>query len=216
MALKLKDLKKKTEDRKGFSGDGEKAFLTLEDGESVKIRFLQELTDESELYDERRGTIVIVDEHSSPKDFRRTAACTAEDEGRCWACEQTSNPEIGKKWKPRMRLYANVLVRNPDGQDRVKVLKRGFSDQDIGSSLIDIVEEFEVLGDKDMKLTRTGQKLQTKHSLLMLAPKPLTDDEKKLELIDVNKFIKRIPYDQQAAFYNGEGEESSADKWLDD
>lgn len=219
MAIKgLAELKKKAAERKVFSGDGESPFLQLKkDGDSVKIRFLQELTEDSPGYDERRGAVLIVEEHVSPKDFRKTAVCTAEDEGRCWACEQTSNPEIGKKWRPKLRFYANVLVRNPDGEDKVKILKRGFSDKDIGNDLINIVEEFETLTANDMKYSRKGEGLNdTSYSLLPLAPKPLTDEEKALELIDVNKFVKRIPYDEQAAYYTGAEEEGGkADEWVD-
>jgi hypothetical protein len=217
MAIKgLAAIKKKAEEKKGFSGDGESPFLSLKDGDSAKIRFLQELDEDSQAYDERRGAVLVLEEHSSPKDFKKTAMCTAETEGRCWACEQTSTPEIGKKWKPKMRFYANVIVRNPDGEDKVKILKRGFSDKDVGNDVINIVEEFEALSDKDLKISRKGSKMNdTSYSLLPLAPKPLTKAEKELELIDPWKFVKNIPYDQQAAFYAGEETEGgSSSEWL--
>ena len=217
MAIKkLADIKKKAEEKSSFSGDGESPFLSLKDGNKVKIRFLQEFDDDSPLYDERRGTILVIDEHSSPRDFKKTAMCTAESEGRCWACEQTSTPEIGKKWKPRMRLYANVLVRNPDGEDKVKILKRGFSDKDIGTKLINIVEEFEQLGGQDMSFSRKGADMNnTSYDLVPLAPKKLSDAEQQLELIDPSKFVKEIPYDKQAAFYTGTEEDGgNADSWV--
>ncbi len=148
MAIKgIANIKKKAAE-KAFTGDGEGVFVKLKDGESLKMRFLQELDDASPGYDERRGTILVLEEHSSPKNFKISAKCTAESEGRCWACEQTSDPNIGKKWNPKLRFYANVLVRNPDGEDKVKILKRGFSDKDVGNDLINIVEEFETLVDK--------------------------------------------------------------------
>lgn len=217
MAIKgLQNIKKKAAEKQ-FTGDGEKAFLSLADGDSYKIRFLQELDDESKSYDERRGTIQVVEEHVSPKNFKLTALCTADTEGRCWACEQTSLPEIGKKWKPKMRFYANVLVRNPGGEDKVKILKRGFSDKDVGNDLINIVEEFEQLGDKDLKISRKGGGMNdTSYSLLPLAPKPLTKEEQGLDLIDPAKFMKNISYDDQAAYYAGESAEAGgkASEWI--
>lgn len=219
MAIKgLDAIKKKAAEKKGFTNDGP-LFLQIKDGESTKLRFMQELEETSPNYDERRGLAQVIEEHASPKDFKRTAACTAEDEGRCWACEQTSNPEIGKKWKPRMRLYTNVLVRGKDGgEDKVMILKAGFSDKGIGDDVVNIAEEFGALGDKDVKYSRKGSGMNdTSYSLLPLAPKPLSKDEQTLELHDINKFIKRVSYDEQPAFYAGATEETSKAKdWISD
>jgi hypothetical protein len=225
MALdRLKALKERAEKAKGFSGDGESPFLSLKDGESVKIRFLQELDTDSEAYDDRRGKFEVIDEHASPKDFKITAKCTAETDGRCWACEQTSNPEIGKKWKPKMRIYANVAVvtekdgKTPLAEPKVKILKQGFSDKGVGNDIINVIEEFEQLGDKYLKIARSGDNMNnTSYSLMPLGPKPITKAEEELELIPLDKFIKVIPYDEQPAFYMGESGESGgkSEEWLD-
>jgi len=210
---KLADIKKKAAEKNTFSGDGESPFLSLKDGNKVKIRFLQEFDDDSSLYDERRGALRVIEEHASPRDFKITAMCTAETEGRCWACEQISTPEIGKKWKPKMRLYANVLVRGENG-DKVKVLKRGFSDKDVGNKLLNIAEEFEMLGGMDMSYSRTGAEMNnTAYDIIPLAPKKLTKEESELELIDLAKFIKEVSYENQAAFYSGVEETASATSW---
>lgn len=226
MALdRLKAIKEKAEKAKGFSGDGESPFLSLKDGESVKIRFLQELDESSDSYDERRGAFEVIDEHSSPKDFKITAMCTLETEGRCWACEQTSNPEVGKKWKPKMRLYANVAVvtekdgKTPLPEPKVKILKQGFSDKGIGNDVINIIEEFEQLGDKYLKFSRSGSGMNdTSYSLMPLGPKPITKAEQELELIPLDKFVKKVAYDDQPAFYMGESGESGgkSSDWLDE
>ena len=218
MALsgRLAKLREKAEASKGFSGDGESPFFNLKGGENAKVRLLQEFEVEALNYDERRGLIEVIEEHASPKDFKKTAVCTAESEGRCWACEQTSNPEIGKKWKPKLRLYANVLVRDPEGGPaKVKILKRGFSDKDIGETLIGIAEEFEGVTGQDIKLSRTGSGMNdTAWSAIPLAQKKLTADEEKLELIPLDKFIKHIPYDEQAAFFSGSDEGGKSGEWL--
>lgn len=215
MAFKgLADIKKKAAAANSGGGDGESPFLSLKDGDKVAIRFLQEFEDDSQYYDERRGLVKVLMEHSNPKDFKQTMTCTAESEGRCWACEQTTLPDIGKKWKAKMRFYANVLVRNPDGEDKVKILKRGFSDKDIGMKLVNIAEEFEGLGGMDVSYMRSGSGLNdTSYDVIPKAPKKLTKAESELELIDISKFAKEVPYDQQAAFFAGEETESDASDW---
>ena len=218
MAIKgLKAIKEAAQKSGGGNFDGESPFLSLKDGDSVKIRPLQEFDDESPNYDERRGTVLVVHEHSSPKDFKITGTCTAEEDGRCWACEQTSLPEIGKKWKPKMRFYMNVAVRQEDGTSKVKILKRGFSDKDIGNALIGMAEELENISGMDFKYTRKGAGMNdTSYTIFPLAPKPLTEADEALELIDPNKFIKHIPYEEQQAFYAGERTDDGgkADDWV--
>lgn len=213
MALKtLADIKKRVESRQAPTGDGESPFLTLKDGQSAKVRFLQEFETTNELYDERRGTIKVVDEHTSPKNFRIRATCTVDDEGRCWACEQQSLPEIGKKWKPRTRFYANVIVRQEDGPDKVKILAQGFSDRNVGNDLIEFTTEYGHITDRDYKISRSGSGMNdTSYSMIPLAEKPLSDDDKALEVIDLTKFIKYVPYDQQSAFYAGEKSDNGGD-----
>jgi len=220
MAIKtLQDIKKKAESKKGsFDNSGESPFLSLKDGESVKIRFLQEFDESAETYDERRGLILTYDEHASPKNFKITGKCSAED-GRCWACEQIRNEEIGKKWKAKYRFMANVIVRGVDGApDKVKILKRGFSDKDIGNDLVGIAEEFGSLGSQDIKFTRKGGGLNdTTYSIIPLGPKPLSKEDQALELIDYNKFVKTPAYDDQPDFYAGNTpsqEGSKASNWI--
>lgn len=216
---KLAKIKAKAEKSRGFSGDGESPFFSLKGGQSAKIHFLQELDSESQYYDDRRGAFEVIEEHSSPQDFKITAECSLESEGKCWACEQTELPDIGKKWRPKLRFYANVLVRGEDGaEDKVKILKRGFSDKDVGSTVINIIEEFGEIGGKDLRIKREGSSMNdTSWSLLPLAPKKLTKAEGELELIPLDKFIKRIPYDDQSAFYSGESndEGGKSEEWID-
>lgn len=218
MAIKsISKIKEKAAASKGFQGDGESPFLQLKEPGDVKVRFLQELDEDSAGYDERRGLVYVYEEHVSPKDFKKQAECTAESEGHCWACEQTSNPEIGKKWKGKLRFMANVLVRNPDGEEKVKLFKRGFSDKDVGTDLLDFAEEYGSISGQDMKIKREGKGMNdTKYSIIPLPPKKLTKAEEELELIDPQKFVKQIPYADQAAFYLGEsdGDGGSSGDWV--
>jgi hypothetical protein len=227
MALKLADIKAKAAASSGGNFDGESPFIKLADGNKLKIHFLQEADEDSALYNERRGTVRFVDEHTGlgSEGYKRRALCTTEQDGRCWACEQrNAGGELAKKWKPKMRFYANVLVRGvkgPDGtvgEDKVKILAQGFGDKAVGNKMLNIAEEFEQLGGKDCSLSRKGKGMNdTSYDLLPLAPKELTKDEQELELIDLDKFIKYVPYDQQSAFYAGQDidESGEASDWTE-
>ena len=84
--------------------DGPKArWLKLEDGQSVKIRFLNEVDADSKNYDDVRGLAIVVAEHTNPKDYRRKAVCTMEEEGRCYGSEMNRrDPKAG--WKARLQI----------------------------------------------------------------------------------------------------------------
>lgn len=204
-------------EEKSFSGDNESPFLTIKDKESYTIRFLQEIDDEVETYDERRGLIAVVEEHTGqgPEGYKRRAVCTADEDGRCWACEQTSLPDIGRKWKPRMRFYANVIVRDEDGDDKVKILAQGFGDKNVGKMIIGYNDEYEGLGGQDFKISRSGSGMNdTSYMLMPRPPKPLSDEDLALEVKDLSKFIKYIPYENQSDFYAGnEVEADSTEGW---
>ena len=59
-------------DKPQSNSEGSKArWVKLEDGESVKIRFLQELDPDSPTYNEKLGLGFIAVEHTNPKDYRR-------------------------------------------------------------------------------------------------------------------------------------------------
>ncbi len=214
-ALKGLDRIKAKIDEKSFSG--ETPFIKLEDGQSCKLRFLQEFDEDGQGFDASRGTIVVVDEHVSPKSFRIRAVCSMEEDGTCWACDQVAtieNQELAKKWRSRTRFYANVLVRDPEGEDKVKILAQGFGDANVGTWLVNFAAETGSLTGVDMKLSRKGKGMNdTSYSLIPLAAKPLTKDEQKLELVPLDKFIKYLPYDNQAAFYAGEVKEASVRDW---
>jgi hypothetical protein len=82
----LAGIKKKME--RPIMDDAPRArWLKVEDGQSVKIRFINEIDPDSPNYDEKRGLAIVVAEHTNPKDYRRKAVCTLDDEGRCFGCE---------------------------------------------------------------------------------------------------------------------------------
>ena len=48
-------------------------WLKLADAQSVKIRFIEELDEDSANYSADRGLALVVKEHSNPKDYKRKA-----------------------------------------------------------------------------------------------------------------------------------------------
>ena len=84
-------------------------WLKLEDGQSIKVRFVNELDEDSPNFDKSRDLAIVVSEHTNPKDYKRKAVCTMDSEGRCFGCEMhRRDPKA--KWGGKKRFYANVIV----------------------------------------------------------------------------------------------------------
>jgi hypothetical protein len=94
----------------------------------VKVRFLQEFSADSPNYDSSRGTILFLAEHTSPYDFKKRAECTADTEGRCFACEMNkveikgtyNGEEKNYPWSQKTNMY--TWIATEDGE--LKVLSR--------------------------------------------------------------------------------------------
>ena len=72
-------------DKPKFEGTGSKVrWFKIADGQAVKIRFVEELDEDSANYNEARGLALVVSEHTNPKDYKRKAVDTMESEGRDW------------------------------------------------------------------------------------------------------------------------------------
>jgi hypothetical protein len=195
-------------------------YLNLNDGQSVRVRFLQEVDPESEGYDKARGTGTLAVEHVVyVKSLRRMyrASCTIEDEGRCYGCERAraGDKEFGQK----RNYYINALVDFMDGEEpRTMIVSRG-----MGSTFFaQLIEEVEPdvpdgqpnsLTELNYKITRKGSGTDTKW-LLKALPKdaPLDDSEAVVHNIDDEKngIIKNFPYEatdekaSQEQYFNGE------------
>ena len=48
-------------------------WLRLEEGQSVKVRFVNELDEDSPNYDKDRDLAIVVAEHTNPQDYKRKA-----------------------------------------------------------------------------------------------------------------------------------------------
>jgi len=198
-----------TLERPKSSGDYQKVtWLKLDDGQSVKVRFPNELDEDSPNFDEARGTAVVVAEHTSPNDYRIKAVCTREDDGRCYACElhqkenSSGNKEYKGGWKPRLRYYTNVLVDN-GSETFVAVWSQGVSTKSAFNILREQAMETGSISNVSWKVKRNGTGTQTQYVLIPSAPDSEPYDWGELDLFNLDKVVRQVPYAEQENFYMG-------------
>jgi hypothetical protein len=196
--------------------DGPRArWLKVEDGQSVKIRFINELDPDSPSYDASRGLAIVVAEHTNPKDYRRKGVCTIEDEGRCFGCEQyRKDPKSG--WKSRLRFYINALV--DDGAEKyVAVFSQGVSSKSPATTmLIEYAGDTQSISNLQWRLKRSGTGTQTSYALIPLATDTEKFDWSEYEPFDLEKVaIRSITYPEQESFYMGVDVDTSTSSAVD-
>jgi len=206
----LKDLNKVMDKPQTSSGEGSKArWLKIDDLQSIKIRFLQELDPDSPQYNEKNGLGFIAVEHTNPKDYKRKALCTIDDQGKCWGCEQ-HRKDYKAGWKGRSRLYINVLVDDGKEEPYVAILSQGSSGKTITPTLIEYAGEMGSISNLMWRIKRTGTKTDTSYTAIPLAKDEAPFDSSGLELYELEKVaVRDLPYTEQEAFFNGEGGEES-------
>jgi len=203
-------------DKPAYTEGGEKAeWLKLEDGASVKIRFMQELDADSPMYNDKLGLGFIALEHSNPKNYRIKALDTMEDEGRDWAQEQ-HRKDYKAGWKAKTRLYINVLVVDDKPVPYVAILSQGTSSKTITPTLIEYAGEIGSITNLTWKLKRNGLEKETSYTIIPLPKDETPFDFAPYEVYDLEKTaVRHVPYAEQEAFYRGEGggnsEESSSE-----
>jgi len=198
-------------ENKSSSGDAQKGrWLQLKDGQSLKIRFMQEIDPDSKNYLEAAGLAFIAVEHTNPSDYKRKALCTIEDQGRCFGCEQhRRDPKKG--WKGRSRFYANVLVDDGQEEPYVAIFSQGAGPKSATPEIINYAGETGSISNLTWKLKRTGTATDTNYSII---PLPTADVEpinlEKYELFDLQKSaVRDVPYEEQENFYLGITSDSS-------
>lgn len=190
-------------DQGGGNSDRVKAkFFKLTDGQSAKVRFLQELDADSPHYNEQAGQGFLAVEHQSPSDFRRRALCTMADEGQCYGCAQYRAGEKG--FRQKSKLYVNVLVTLPDGTKEVQVLSQGNGPKSVTPALIEAAGDYGSITNREFKLKRTGAgQTDTSYTLIPQDKDDAPYDVSQHELFDLEKVVFQVPYEDQEEYYNG-------------
>lgn len=161
---------------------------------------------DSENYSLKNDLGFIATEHASPANFQVKAVCTS-DEGACYGCEQHAK-DYKAKWGQKSRLYINVLVDNGKDEPFVAVLSQGNGPKSVTPALLEFAGEFGTITDKWYKIKRTGSgQTDTSYLLTPLSANGL--DVEGYELYDLEKVVRQVPYEEQAAFYNRGNDEES-------
>jgi hypothetical protein len=210
----LSALNQQMEHKSHSSGDTPKGrWLAVKDGQSLKVRFMQEIDPDSSSYVEKAGLAFIAIEHTNPTDYRRKALCTIEDQGRCFGCEQyRRDPKSG--WKGRQRFYANVLVDDGVEDPYVAIFSQGVGPKSATQEVVSYAGETGSITNLNWKLKRSGSGTETNYSII---PLPTGDakeiDFDKYELFDLEKTaVRDVPYADQENFYLGITSDSSTAK----
>lgn len=170
-------------------------WVSLKGGESTKLIFLQEIDEDSPNYSEKNGLALFSIQHSNPDNWRKTAACTA-DEGSCYGCE--------KGWKKKIVFYVNVLVDNGSDEPYVAIWNRGLGKGSVAQELLNMAadEDFgNSITDKNFKFSRTGTTKDDTTYALSVLPKPHDKNVEDYELFDLEQYIFTVPYERQEAYY---------------
>jgi hypothetical protein len=198
-------------DKPKYENDGKPRarWLKLADGQSVKLRFIEELDEDSPNYDPSRGLSLVVKEHVNPKDFRRRAVDTMDSEGRDWAEEMhRKDPKAG--WKGRLRFYCNVLVDDGMEDPYVAIWAMGVSKMSVFNTIREYALETGSVSNLTWKLKRNGQGTETNYTLIPSVPDTEPFDWSGTEPYSLEMSLNKIPYAEQEAFYMGYDSPSSS------
>lgn len=187
---------------KGGGNSPKVRWLKLADGQSVKIRFVEELDEDSANYSAERGLALVVKEHVNPKDYRRKAVDTMDTEGRDWAEEMhRKDPKAG--WRGRLRFYCNVLVDDGIDEPYIAIWSMGVSKQSSFNTIREYALETGSISNLTWKLKRNGQGTETSYTLIPSAPDKEPFAWGDLKPYPLESALNKIPYAEQEAFYLG-------------
>jgi hypothetical protein len=200
----LKGLKA-MQDKIDTSAGGGIKWLKIPDGSSYKIRFLDDLDESTPQVDNGAGVAVMLEEHTSPKDFRKKALCSKDDEGRCWACEQAiAHPKTG--WAKRGRVYVNVLVNDGVEDPYVAVWSMGVAKSPTFETLKEIYFDDGTISDRDFRIKRAGAGTNTTYIMRDLGRDTEPFSFADFERFDLETITRAVSYEDQETFYLGTAE----------
>jgi hypothetical protein len=196
----LKTLKELEKNVPQQGKSGLKRYFTLQNGDSYKIRFRQELTEDSANFDEEVGAAIIVPVVTSPINWKWRVASTSnlpEFGYRCWASEQVN---ADSRWKPRPHLLVNVAVEI-DGNWEPRILDTTFNQRHVALIMMEYAKEFGTITDRYYKYSRTGSgSSDTNYTLIPLGQSEMPEEIKSLPMHDLEKSYMTLPYDKQKSY----------------
>lgn len=190
-------------------GGSKVRWLKLEDGQSAKVRFVNELDEDSPNFDPERDVAIVVSEHTNPKDYKRKAVCTQDSEGRCFGCEMyRKDPKSG--WRARFRFYTNLLVDDGLEDPYVAVWSQGVGKQSAFNTLREYAIDTGSISNRPWRMKRQGSGTDTTYILLPGDPDTERFDWKGIEPFNLEKVVREVPYAEQESFYLGFDSPASA------
>jgi hypothetical protein len=183
-------------DKPKYENTGQKVrWVKLADGQSAKIRFVEELDQDSASYSEARGLSVVISEHTNPKDYKRNS------EGRCYGCEMArKEPKSG--WRSRLRFYCNVVIDDGTEDPYVAVWSQGISKQSAFNTIREYALETGSISNLEWKIKRNGQGTETSYTLLPTKPDSEPFKWDGIETFNLEK-VREVAYAEQENFYFG-------------
>lgn len=200
-------LKEKAEADKKFSDRPKIPYFTLKDGESKRVRFLQEIDEESPHYNDEAGKALILLIHTGPgpEGWKRKAQCTdLEGDGQCFPCEQREAGNYQDWKKKKAFLYVNVLENPGTDAEQVTVLNQSLFGNGIAQTLVEYASDEEMGGsitDREWKITRQGESTDTRYTATAYPTKEFDKSAGDYELHDLTQAVADVPYEQQEKFY---------------
>lgn len=200
----LQDILKKKQEQDDRNNRPKLNWFSLKPGESVRVKFLQELSDEAPNYSKERGTALFLVEHVSPYNFRRKAECTYETEGRCFACEKNQEEKLlivdgeEKHWPWAQKTNMYIQLVNERGE--VQVMSRP-APGSVFNSLHDwAVDENE--GSLTGQAFKASKGTNKSDSWNFIPTNKDFDVPETVEVVDLESAIGlKISYEEQRNFY---------------
>lgn len=178
-------------------------WFKIKEGESLTVKFLQELDPSAENYNPEFGTFLGAVEHTVPREidpngFMKRALDTMESEGRDLA-QELHQKDRKAGWGAQQNFYINVAVDTADGPV-VHIMSRKLNSNFV-KDLVEIYEDEGGITSQPFVITRRGSGPQTE--LRIKLGKPEHDfDVSSLEPWNLEEHaVRHIPYDEQEEFY---------------
>lgn len=178
-------------------------WFKIKEGESLTVRFLQELDPSSENYNPDFGTFLGATEHTVPRDidpqgFMKRALDTMESEGRDLA-QELHQKDRKAGWGAQQNFYINVAVDTPEGP-KVQIFSRKLNSNFV-KDLVEIFQDEGGITGQTYIISRRGSGPQTE---LRIKPAKagMEFDVSGLEPWNLEEYaVRHIPYDEQEEFY---------------